>query len=364
VPVAGASHKITVTSNTTWTATENSDFISLVDGSGSGNGEFTITVAANTTDVDVREATVTVTPTGGTAQTIAVSQLGIPVVMEFDGEVERFTADGGNVQVGITANIAWTVSSSESYATVSPASGTGNGTITVTMTENDVTEVRSAIITLTAAGRDGVNPVTLTVTQEAAVPAIPTVTVGGVVWAVSNLVDVGTFGATVDEIGAFFQFNSKIAWPSTGDIADLTGWTTVNQAAGDWLAENDPCPDGFHVPTSADFNKLVNRRQVDGTSFGVKLGYWYGDDATNVAAATVENPNGCLFFPTNHGYRNSTDAKITGQNKRDGFYWGSIGATGYSPQFGSCFSWTSGNPSVSDKNKNFGGAVRCVKDAE
>ncbi len=285
-------------------------------------------------------------------------------MLEFNGEPEQFPAEGESKDIAIAANIGWTVSSSQTYATVSPTSGTGDGTISVTFAKNEGTEARTAILTLTAVGMENVTPVTMEISQ-GFTPPIPSVTVGGVVWATANLTAEGTFGATVDEIGAFFQFNSKIAWPGTGTITDLTGWTTVNQGAGNWLAENDPCPDGWHVPTQADFNKLTNGRELAGTAFGVKLGFWYGDDATKVGTATVEEPNGCLFFPTNHGYRNSSDAVITGQNKRDGYYWSATGNTStYSLQTAYAFLWEGGNPSAtSAKNKNFGGAVRCVKNA-
>ncbi len=367
VETAGGTFTVNVTSNHTWAATEESDFVSLTDAEGSGNGQFTITIDSNTDDVTARTATVTVTPAGGAARTITISQQAIPVVLDFDGLVEpvEFTADGGDIEVNIVANIGWSISSSETFATVDTESGTGDGTVTITVTANDVTEVRTAIITLSAVGVDGVEPVTFTISQEA---AIPSVTVNGVKWATSNLIDAGTFGAAVNAQGCFFQFNSKVAFAATGEIANPEQWRMTNPAqGGDWATENDPCPEGWRVPTSAEFSSLPSsssgRREVTTSNFGEKLGYWFGEDPVALANATFEDPKGCLFLPRTGGYRGDdlNNPNISGQLNRDGWYWSSTSGTGYTPNVGSSYRWTNNTPGNNNQSKQRGFAVRCVK---
>jgi hypothetical protein len=185
VATTGDSYTINVTSNHTWTATEDSDFVSIVNDEGSGNGEFTITIDANTDDVTIRNATVTVTPTGGAARTITISQQAIPAVLEFDEVTSPyvFTAAGGNFEIDILANVEWSISSSQDFVTATPDSSTGNGTVNIEVAANDATEVRSAIITLSAVGIEGVESETFTVSQDGATPSI---TINGVTWATAN----------------------------------------------------------------------------------------------------------------------------------------------------------------------------------
>lgn len=66
----------------------------------------------------------------------------------------------------ITSNIAWTVSSSESWLTANATSGTGNASITLTAEANPNTAERTATITISGSG---VESKTITVTQNAAV---------------------------------------------------------------------------------------------------------------------------------------------------------------------------------------------------
>ena len=63
-----------------------------------------------------------------------------------------FTKDGGDNTIHIKTNQKWTVASSESWCTVSPASGEGTGTIklTVSAQANTTTDIRNATLTITA----------------------------------------------------------------------------------------------------------------------------------------------------------------------------------------------------------------------
>lgn len=62
----------------------------------------------------------------------------------------------------ITSNTSWTVSDNQTWLTVSPASGSNNGTVTVTAQANTNTTVRTATVTVSATGLPSQ---TVTVTQ-------------------------------------------------------------------------------------------------------------------------------------------------------------------------------------------------------
>lgn len=65
-----------------------------------------------------------------------------------------FTKEGGDKDIHIKTNQKWSISSSESWCTVSPASGEGTGTIkiTVSATANTTNDPRTSVLTVSAGG--------------------------------------------------------------------------------------------------------------------------------------------------------------------------------------------------------------------
>jgi len=96
---------------------------------------------------------------------VAMSLLGCQKTIEvsFDGTVQEIEAQGGSFDVMLKSNGEWTVSSSAEWLAVTPASGSGNATLTLTADANTIGESRSAQIT--ASTKD--NTAVLTVTQQA-----------------------------------------------------------------------------------------------------------------------------------------------------------------------------------------------------
>jgi hypothetical protein len=56
----------------------------------------------------------------------------------------------GSYKLTITGNDAWTITSDQSWCTVQPTSGTGNGEVTVSVQENTTSGDRSAVLTVTS----------------------------------------------------------------------------------------------------------------------------------------------------------------------------------------------------------------------
>jgi hypothetical protein len=84
-------------------------------------------------------------------------------------EVDNTTIDAagtvGSYPIAVTSNTAWTaaVNTAATWCTVSPASGTNNGTVTVNVAENPTVNARAATVTVAA----GALTRTVAVTQEA-----------------------------------------------------------------------------------------------------------------------------------------------------------------------------------------------------
>ena len=65
-----------------------------------------------------------------------------------------FKKAGGTTAITVTTKEAWTTTKSEAgWLAISPASGTGNGTVTVTADENNTGAERTATITITGGGQ-------------------------------------------------------------------------------------------------------------------------------------------------------------------------------------------------------------------
>jgi uncharacterized protein (TIGR02145 family) len=146
-----------------------------------------------------------------------------------------------------------------------------------------------------------------------------TVTVRGalinsVVWALRNVDEVGTFAATHENYGKFYQWGRKVAWNTTDLHA--TGWNGDYPEAAEgteWAKEYDPSPAGWRVPTFAQVQKLLDQNKVDmnwTTQNGVK-GFKFTDKANDAS----------IFLPA-VGYRegNGVIAESIGTS---GEYWSS-----------------------------------------
>ena len=178
--------------------------------------------------------------------------------------------------------------------------------------------------------------------------------VNGTEWAVTNVDEFQTFAAQPDMYTMFYQWNRDRAWPIEGppppdwpgnDIWDQE-WDTVN-----------PCPDGWRLPTAAEFLAL----RGEGSSWapvntrGNNVpGRFYGP---NHATCEISNLTGCIFLPAG-GFRYGGDGILYAQSF-EGRYWAneSTPATvGWRLFFSPSFNETGGS---NEKTTAF--TLRCVR---
>lgn len=81
----------------------------------------------------------------------------------------------------------------------------------------------------------------------------PGVVINGVTWATRNVDAPGTFAETPESVGMFYQWNRRKSWPSTGAIS---GWDASTPSGTEWESVNDPCPEGWRVPTRSEMENL------------------------------------------------------------------------------------------------------------
>ena len=147
--------KVVVTSNAPWTAVSNADWITIDKVEGPlGETEVTVSVRENGTGVD-RSGTVSFI--NKTVTTILTVNQGNQFV---NVSAEKVSTTKTQATFDVTSNTDWTVTSSEAWATVAPAEGTGNATVTVTLDPIAAgTGSRKAQITVAAKGDAAVKAV-------------------------------------------------------------------------------------------------------------------------------------------------------------------------------------------------------------
>ena len=130
VPQKGGEYTVQITTNHEWTAAVSESWVTLDADKGIGNSSLKLNVAPNetfettTAQVEVKAGTekaiVSISREGRTPESISLS----PATIEFP-------AEGGTQTVKVLTSIAWTATVQDSWITVSPASGEGDGTITI-----------------------------------------------------------------------------------------------------------------------------------------------------------------------------------------------------------------------------------------
>jgi subtilisin family serine protease len=203
---------VSILSNTGWLVSSDQTWLKVNPASGTGNDTLTITSEANPLTIS-RTATVTISVTGLTSQTITVTQAaGAATLSVSQTELDINATAGSTKTFTVTSNTKWIASSNKSWISVSPASNTGNDTVSITAGANPTIIQRTAIITISATG---VASKTITVTQAA---GAATLSVSPITLSVAS-----AEGSTAE-----FNISSNTSWSATSDQV----WLKVSLTSG------------------------------------------------------------------------------------------------------------------------------------
>ena len=221
-----------------WTASDNATWLTLSTASGTGNGSTTLTVNTAALTAGSHNALLTLSAPGATSVTVPVALTltaapAAPAIMASPISLS-FTAQQGGANPATQAlaisntgggTLTWTASDDAAWLAVSPASGTGNGSATITALLGTLaTGTHTGTITLSATGASPISvPVSLTVTAAPVPPAIgasPTsltfaATQGGANPANQTLTISNTGGGTL-----------------TWSVSDSAAWLTASPTSG------------------------------------------------------------------------------------------------------------------------------------
>lgn len=224
--------------------------------------------------------------------------------------INNFSASGGSQSVSVTSNVNWSVSDDASWVSVSPTSGTNNGSFNIVALQNTETTSRSAVVTVTGGSltriinvsqdaanpRTGLNLINKTA-SDAAVHYVSNEEVNGSTkfnYAINSLdKDFNTQWAGNGALDPEGSNNAVIIYDLKGafdlqlvDIATTNGKTyylqilvsstgTANSdftnpfSAGDLVSNTDASFKAFVLPTTAigtKYVKIIGNGQVGNTS--------------------------------------------------------------------------------------------------
>jgi len=143
----------------------------------------------------------------------------------------------------------------------------------------------------------------------------PLVKINGVAWATRNVDAPGTFAARSEDAGMFYQWNRKTGWPAADAVS---GWDNSYPAGNTWEKSNNPCPDGWRLPTLADIQKLCDESNVSSE--------WIIQNGIPGRKFTDKTTENFIFLPA-PGYHSSFDGKPFNAGTL-GNYWSSSTASG------------------------------------
>ena len=226
-----------ITSNGSWTVTDDASWLSCSPSEGKGNQTITVTVTENT-DQQERSAKISV-KSGNITRTINVRQSGVNASLSLSKSELSFTAAASNNTFDITSNSSWTVTDDASWLSCSPTEGKNNQTISVTVSENTNKAERNATITVKCGN------LTRTISVKQAAPATPVNDVnidkggfgndselpnnnGGSTETYSLKASTASLSFTADPAsGKTFNITSNDSW-----IISADSWITVNPSSG------------------------------------------------------------------------------------------------------------------------------------
>jgi uncharacterized protein (TIGR02145 family) len=134
--------------------------------------------------------------------------------------------------------------------------------------------------------------------------------INGVVWAKYNVDAPGTFAAKPEDAGMFYQWNSKVALPATGNV---TRWNNNVSESNTWERVNDPSPAGWRVPTLGEIKTLFD--------FDYVSNEWTEQNGINGVKFTDKATGNSIFLPA-VGFRADDDGMLYFAGEY-GHYWGS-----------------------------------------
>jgi uncharacterized protein (TIGR02145 family) len=167
------------------------------------------------------------------------------------------------------------------------------------------------------------------------------VRINNIIWATRNVDEFGKFALTPESAGKFYQWNRKKTWNATDYF--VAGWDNSMPSGTEWTKANDPCPQGWRVPTREELTSLHNFYSIETTQ----------NDINGRLFGTAPNQ---IFLPA-AGYRYYLIGSLNHVGYWSGHYWSS---RQYNSDFAQYLSFDSDYVNMGATLRAHGLSVRCV----
>jgi|GEM_PF-5913140 len=203
-----------ITTNANWSVTSDRSWLTVSPAAGTGNGTVTFSAPAYSGTTN-RTTTVRVTLPGlGTFKSFSVTQ--VPSFLAPSAVAFAAQGESKTVQVSYPGN--WSLSSTDPWLTISPASGSGPASVTLTAATNPDGTVRSGKVTARYTFAGGTPTQTLSVSQQGAILAVA-----------PGAVELPAAGeSTGVTVSSQVEVSSNVSWR----VSNAPAWLTVNPQTG------------------------------------------------------------------------------------------------------------------------------------
>ena len=331
----GSSETFSITSDDSWTVNASDAWIKVSDTTGAGDKTITVTVEANT-GMEARTGTITVKGKSSGTKSISVSQSRMDYALSVDKEEFKVGESAASVTLTITSDDDWTISTSDTWVTVSDTLGSGNKALTVNISQNSTISERIGKITVKGLNSNIEKTIAIIQIKTNGHEYVDLGLPSGLLWATCNVgaskpEDYGDYfawGATKPQ-AVYDWVNTPFQTQDTKDYYEqkftkYLGSTTSSykdSSAKDSDALKtvlDPEDDAAHVnwggswrmPTREELEELIDRNNCNWT--------WTTQNGVKGYKVTSLKNYKSLFLPA-PGYRFS----ILCLEGTDGLYWSS-----------------------------------------
>lgn len=272
-----------------------------------GNGVLSFTFEKYL-DYDSERRAIATISGDGIEKTINILQTGRPkpVATDLDLDIYNVYSDveGGSYTVNVATAGEWTATSdSPDWCSVENGGAMGVGAFKIIVSESTDFQYRTANVKVVSGELE----------RNVFVQHVGT-KIGDLVWANSNVDEPDTFGKNCEVRGKLYQWNSKNGFPSysANDHGDpdtiVPGYVggPVDSMSETWTEENDPCPDGWRVPSWDEVKTLIGAEETTPKFWfdywmanGMSVaGAYVGLDRTLMEAECKKGSlNGAIFIP-------------------------------------------------------------------
>jgi uncharacterized membrane protein YeiH len=199
-----------ISANVSWTVSESVGWLSITPTSGSNNGNFTVNYDTNGTTSE-RTGTITVSGNGITRNITVTQEATVIDELTVSPSNRNVSISSGSTTFDVSSNVSWIVAESVGWLSVTPTSGSNNGSFTVNYDANGTGSVRTGTITLSGGG------ITRNVTVAQADTVINELTIFPTNRIVSN-----------SSANTSFDVSSNVSWT----VSESVSWISVAPTSG------------------------------------------------------------------------------------------------------------------------------------